>query len=243
VAVDYSRHAAEYDRTRADEALDRDYWLRGLIDLGDLKSGERILDIGAGTGRFAKLLAGTNRVVALDSSREMLEAGGGKGPFERVCGNALRLPFRDGTFDATMFVMVVHQLPSLAVALREAARVSAKTVIATTDMATRDLGIMEEAFPSLLQIDRSRFPTIEGIEKSLLAEGFEKVRVEQRPYRRLLTTEQQLDRVRRKYLSTFDLLPPGEYDRGVRFLEKELPKRFPDGFEVTASFTFVGATK
>ena len=243
MTVDYSHRAAEYDRTRADDALDRDYWLRGLIDLGNLKSGERILDIGAGTGRFAKLLAGLNRVVAIDSSREMLEAGRGKGPFERVRGDALRLSFRDGTFDATMFVMVVHQLPSLAVALREAARVAARTVIATSDMATRDLGIMEEAFPSLLQIDRTRFPTIEGIAQSLLAGGFEKVRVEHRPYRRILTAEQQLDRVRRKYLSTFDLLPPGEYDRGVRFLENELPKRFPDRFEVTASFIFVGATK
>lgn len=243
VGVDYSRRAAEYDCSRADETLDRDFWLRGLFDLGDLRRGERILDVGAGTGRFARLLSESNRVVALDASREMLEAGRGKGPFGRIRGDALRLPFREDSFDATMFVMVLHQLPELGLPLREAARVADKTVIATTDMSVRDLGIMGEAFPNLVRIDRARFPPIEAISRTLRAEGFAHVRVEERPYRRLLTVEQQLDRVRRRYLSTFDLLPPGEYEGGVRFLEKELPKRFPDGFDVRASFTFLGATR
>ncbi|MCI4371807.1 MAG: class I SAM-dependent methyltransferase, partial [Thermoplasmata archaeon] len=181
--------------------------------------------------------------VALDASREMLDAARGKGSFERLRGDAIQLPFREGVFDATAFVMVLHQVRPWESAVREAARVSRKVVIATTDMATRDLGILGEAFPSLARIDRSRFPPIDTIAQSLLAAGFSQVRIEERPLRRLLTVEQQLDRVRRRYLSTFDLLPPGEYERGLRFLEDHLPIRFPDGFELRASYTFIGATR
>ena len=138
MAVDYSRHAADYDRVRADEAVDRDFWLRGLVEVGRLRDGERVLDFGAGTGRFAHLLATTNRVVALDSSNAMLRVARAKGHFECVEGDGYRLPFRG---------------------------------------------------------------------------------------------------------DTFDLLPPGEYERGLRFLETEMPRRYGDRFEISARFTFVGATR
>ena len=196
--MDYSRRAADYDRVRADETTDREFWLRGFIDVGGLRDREHILDVGAGTGRFAKLLCETNPVVALGD---------------------------------------------YAAALREIARVAHRVVVATSDMATRRLGILEEAFPSLLAIDRDRFPSIPAILDALKAAGFRGAVVDKRAYARRLTTEEQLDRVRHRYLSTFDLLPPDEYERGLRFLEAEMPRRYRDGFEITAQFTFVGATK
>jgi len=110
-------------------------------------------------------------------------------------------------------------------------------------MATRRLGILEEAFPSLLAIDRARFPSIPAVLDALEAVGFHDAVVDERAYARRLTTEEQLDRARHRYLSTFDLLPPGECERGLRFLEAEMPRRHRDGFEITAQFTFVGATK
>jgi len=243
VAVDYSRHAADYDRVRADETTDREFWLRGLAELGGLRNGERVLDLGAGTGRFAKLLCPTNRVVAIDSSEAMLTVARPKGPFECVRGDGHRLPFRAHAFDLTMAVMVLHHLGDYASALRDVARVSHRVVVATSDMATRRLGILEEAFPSLLAIDRSRFPPIPAVLRALEAAGFRNTIVEERAYVRRLTTDEQLDRVRHRYLSTFDLLPAGEYERGLRFLETEMPRRYGDRFEVSAHFTFVGATK
>ncbi len=243
MAVDYSRHAADYDRVRADEAMDREFWLRGLVEVGRLRNGERVLDLGAGTGRFAQLLSMTNRVVALDSSDAMLRVARPKGPFECVEGDGHRLPFRADTFDLAMVVMVLHHLGDFGMALRDVARVARRVVVATSDMATRRLGILEEAFPSLLAIDRKRFPPIPAIVRALEAGGFRDSLVEERAYVRRLTTEEQLDRVRHRYLSTFDLLPPGEYERGLRFLETEMPRRYGDRFEITAAFTFVGATR
>src|SRR2546428_402818 len=91
--------------------------------------------------------------------------------------------------------------------------------------------------------DRKRFSSIDRIVTALKDAGFANVEVEERRYARILTPEQQLDRVRRKYLSTFDLIPADEYERGLRFLEVELPRRYPRGFEIAASFTFLGATR
>jgi ubiquinone/menaquinone biosynthesis C-methylase UbiE len=243
VAIDYSGRAEDYDATRSDAIVDREYWLRGLIEVGRIVPGERVLDVGAGTGRFAALLHPGRQVVALDAERSMLRVAQSKAPFTCVQADAHRLPFQDEAFDVTIFVMVLHQLVDYHVALREAARVSRRVAIVTTDMAARDLGILEEAFPSLLAIDRGRFPSVPALVAALAEAGFRGVQSEERPYVRTLTSEEQLDRVRRRYLSTFDLLPPGEYDRGLRFLEREIPKRFGDRFEVSASFTFVAGTK
>jgi SAM-dependent methyltransferase len=243
VAVDYSRRAPDYDDVRADDATDRGFWLRGLVEVGKIQPRERVLDLGAGTGRFAFLLHTTNRVVALDPSREMLKVASSKAPFACIRGDGHRLPVRADAFDVTIIVMVLQHLADVQAVIREVARVSRRVVIATSDLATRRLGILEEAFPNLLEIDRNRFPRIETIIAALENSGFRDVRKEERPYERTLTTHQQLDRVRRKYLSTFDLLPPGEYERGLRFLEREMPRRFGDHFEMKSSFTFLGGTK
>lgn len=65
-----------------------------------------VLDAGAGTGhasRALKRLYPKARVVALDSSREMLQAAGRQQswlrPFERVCADAHALPLRDASID------------------------------------------------------------------------------------------------------------------------------------------------
>src|SRR5207244_2913859 len=220
-----------------------EFWHTVLVVFVRSWDGYRVLDVGAGTGRFAKLLSKTNRVVALDSSEAMLRVARAKGPFECVEGDGHHLPFRADAFDLAMVVMVLQHLGDYQVALRDVARVAHRVVVATSDMATRRLGILEEAFPSLLAIDRKRFPPIPAIVDTLRAAGFPDPIVEERAYVRRLTTGEQLDRVRHRYLSTFDLLPPGEYERGLRFLEAEMPRRYRDGFEITAQFTFVGATK
>jgi ubiquinone/menaquinone biosynthesis C-methylase UbiE len=243
VVVDYAKRAREYDSVRADLAMDRDFWLSGLLDVGRIRSGERVLDLGAGTGRFAALLHPAHRVLALDASGEMLAVAKAKASFPCIRGDGHRLPFRADTFDVTLLVMVLHHFGNYGTVLHEVARVSRRIVIATTDMSQRRLGILEEAFPSLLDVDRRRFPSIGAIEQALTAAGFGGIRVEERPYLRTFTVEQQLDRVRRRYLSTFDLLPPGEFERGMTYLERELPRRFARGFPVSARFTFLAGTK
>src|SRR2546425_219081 len=98
-------------------------------------------------------------------------------------------------------------------------------------------------FPSSYRRRIGSWPPIPAIVHALEAAGFRAPIVDDRAYVRRLATEEQLGRVRHRYLSTFDLLPPGEYERGLRFLETEMPRRYGDRFEISARFTFVGATR
>lgn len=243
VPVDYSRLAQDYDQVRGNADLDRDFWFAGLVETGRIHAGERILDLGAGTGRFAVLASQLGPTVAFDLSLDMISKARGKGLFTIVRGDAHALPFRRDSFDVAFAVMVVHQLRDLSLALRELARVSHRVVLATADMARRAPDILDEAFPSLMVIDRARFPRIEAIAAALPAAGFPHVWVDHRPYVRAGTVAEQLDRVRRKYISTLDLLPSGEFERGLAFLESELPRRYGERYETSRVFTFVGASR
>lgn len=240
--VDYTRLATHYDAVRADEAFDRAYWLAGLVDVAGIEPGERIPDLGAGTGRFARLLAPSHPVVAFDRSWEMLSIARARASVGFVRGDAHRLSFRDDSFDLTLASMVLHQLEDLNAALREISRVSRRLAIATSDLRSRRMCILEEAFPSLLAIDRARFPHIPTLVAALREAGFSKVRVQTRPLHRMMPVAEELEWIRRKYLSTLDLLPPGEFEHGLRFLGGELPRRFGDRYEEDAAFTFLGAT-
>jgi 2-polyprenyl-6-hydroxyphenyl methylase/3-demethylubiquinone-9 3-methyltransferase len=82
--------------------------------MGHLR-GRRVLDLGCGKGRFARILAARGaRVIGLDVSAAMLAAAGGAG-LDRVQGSARRLPFPAATFDAAIAVEVFEHLESQAI--------------------------------------------------------------------------------------------------------------------------------
>ncbi|MFI0407913.1 class I SAM-dependent methyltransferase [Actinomadura sp. 3N508] len=82
-----------------------------------------VLDIGCGEGALSDALPDPPpfRLVGLDASAALLRAH----PAPRVRADALRLPFRDGTFDAAVAVNMLYHLDDPGLALREARRVLA----------------------------------------------------------------------------------------------------------------------
>lgn len=115
-----------YDQTRhaATEAE-----LKALSD--ELKGCRLILDVGVGTGRFAKPLsdAGFN-VVGVDLSRKMVSKAKLKGVSDVILADACNLPFEDETFDGSIIIHVFHLLPDWLSVMREMSRVT-KNVVAT----------------------------------------------------------------------------------------------------------------
>jgi len=88
--------------------------------------GDRVLDACCGTGdlALADLHAGAARVTGLDFSERMLERARAKSSeVEWVQGDALALPFADGTFDAATVGFGVRNLDDLEAGLRELRRV------------------------------------------------------------------------------------------------------------------------
>jgi SAM-dependent methyltransferase len=92
--------------------------------------GERVLDLGTGTGRALAPLRdrlADGLVVGVDATAEMLATARRAGRDEYgalVSADAGRLPFADGCFDAVFAAGILHHLPSPDHGLSELARVS-----------------------------------------------------------------------------------------------------------------------
>jgi SAM-dependent methyltransferase len=113
-AIVAARFDALHGRFKPDVAEDDPRVLGLLGSVGPLR-GRRILDLGCGKGRFARILAARGgRVVGLDVSAAMLAAAEGAG-LDRVIGSARRLPFPDGSFDAAIAVEVFEHLEPRAI--------------------------------------------------------------------------------------------------------------------------------
>jgi SAM-dependent methyltransferase len=99
------------------------------------RPGERVLEIGPGTGHYTLELAGwvapDGRVDILDVQQEMLDhtlraaAARGIGNVSATRADARELPYPDGSFDAAVLVTVLGEIPDQDAALRELRRVLA----------------------------------------------------------------------------------------------------------------------
>ena len=109
--------AALEDRARAPtyQAM-----FRTLVDLMAPRPGERVLDVGCGSGALDRLLArrlgAANSITAIDVNPFLLEeaaalaqAEGVEGPIRFVPGSTEALPFDDGTFDCVFSVTVLEE--------------------------------------------------------------------------------------------------------------------------------------
>jgi SAM-dependent methyltransferase len=100
----------------------------GLADLAEVRSGQRVLDVGAGPGTLSAELArrvGEAHVAAIDPSPPFVSALRDRLPGADVRrGTAEDLPHPDDTFDATLAQLVVHFMSDPVGGIREMARVT-----------------------------------------------------------------------------------------------------------------------
>lgn len=138
-----------YGFTNVDRTNDADYYIRFLDEAGadesfqaykrhsfalmDVQPGQRVLDVGCGTGEdscaLARLVAPGGYVIGVDGSRGMIAAAQQRAancrlPVEFQVGDAHRLAFADDSFDASRADRIFMHLESPAQALREMKRVT-----------------------------------------------------------------------------------------------------------------------
>jgi demethylmenaquinone methyltransferase/2-methoxy-6-polyprenyl-1,4-benzoquinol methylase len=125
----FARIAPRYDRLNRVLSARRDLvWRRQALALLDGAPGD-VLDLACGTFDFAQaaLAAGkARRVHGCDFCLPMLHAGDGKraqAPISAANGDAMRLPYADGAFDAALIAYGWRNFPDAGGALDELHRV------------------------------------------------------------------------------------------------------------------------
>ena len=107
-------------------------WAEDLVETAALRTGERVLDIGCGTGIVARIaarrLGNRGSVVGLDPSAPMLAAARAAATAEGAAvewreGDALDQPFTDGAFEVVLCQQVLQFFPDKPRGLREMHRV------------------------------------------------------------------------------------------------------------------------
>ncbi len=129
VAEMFDGVAARYDLTNTVLSFGQDRgWRRATRAALGLRPGERVLDVGAGTGISTEEMARSGAfAVGADLSVGMLTAGRKvRGTVPLVAGDALKLPFPDASFDAVTISFALRNVVDTEAALRELGRVTRK---------------------------------------------------------------------------------------------------------------------
>ena len=121
----FDRIAPVYDAMNHVMTAGLDRRWRAATAAEAVRPGDRVLDSCCGTGDLALACARAGgHVTGLDFSERMLERARRKsGEIEWVQGDALELPFEDGSFDAATVGFGVRNLADLELGLRELRRV------------------------------------------------------------------------------------------------------------------------
>lgn len=121
--------ADRYDLITAVLSLGQDAkWKQKLVTIAGVVSGERALDLAAGTGDIAFAVAARGaKTIGLDITHRMLQLARRRQrngtPAEFIAGDMISLPFRSSSFDLVTTGYGLRNVPDLAAAVTEIARV------------------------------------------------------------------------------------------------------------------------
>jgi len=172
-------------------------WRRATVE-AVVRPGDKVLDSCCGTGDLAVAVAAAGgKVTGVDFSKPMLERARRKAPkIDWIEGDALALPFEDGSFDAATVGFGVRNLSDLGAGLRELRRVLRPSGRVAILEITRPQGLLAPFYRfwfdgvipvagkvlpggsayAYLPASVKRFPDPHGLAKLLDEAGFDHIR-------------------------------------------------------------------
>jgi ubiquinone/menaquinone biosynthesis C-methylase UbiE len=168
----YDKIGATYDATRRAEPGIVDI----LVELLNLRTGGRVLDIGCGTGNYTTALQARGLAgLGLDRSGLMLRTADAKsGDLMLVGADAAALPFADESFAGAICTLAIHHFQDLEASFAEAARIlhNGRLVILTQLPEQIMRYWLRAYFPRMIERSADQMPDWGTIEISLRRAGF-----------------------------------------------------------------------
>jgi ubiquinone/menaquinone biosynthesis C-methylase UbiE len=220
--IDYERAAAPY-------AQHRDIHLGVLAELiaGAAISGEtRVLDVGCGTGNYARALQRETgcRISGIEPTDAMRANARNAANWDVIVqGSAESLPFPDASFDLVMSTDVIHHVGDRPAFFREALRVlDHGGRIATVTDSTEDIARrrpLSSHFPETVAVEQQRYPTIGTLQAEMTAAGFQALPLGHTEMEYDLT---RITAYRDRAFSSLHLIDEDAFQRGIERLDADL---------------------
>jgi len=246
--TDYSKIAEYYDKVRP---MPADIWLSKIIEHGKIDADCAVLDVGCGTGRFPIGVSTVKKPVicALEPSIEMLKQAVTKDKSRNILwvrGDGQNLPFRDDFFSCIYMTMVIHHTENKEMALREiyhALKKGGNCVILPTSHSRIKKHVLRD-FPGVVAIDLKRFPSVPSVKKTMIKIGFRDVHyhiVQQDE--ECMSTNEYLEKVKNKYISTLTLLSEEAFQRGFKIFQRRVRRKYGAQIRRASGFDFIVGQK
>ena len=252
VAFRSDRLPTEHFNARfSDENLD--FWVPLLIAGAQITPGLDVLDVGCGTGGFAREIAASAQahVTGYDRSERFIEFARRfsepvAGTVSWVVGDAAELPFSDAYFDRVLLSLVLHQVARPAAAVGEAFRVLRGgglvlvRTIAPEDVAER---VPERYLPAMAAADAARLPRLETLLDWLRGAGFVDVASERRVRNKTLVLEDQERELRVEARCRYPFLSSGEVEDAIARMRADATIAAGPWIDPRPGYVLVGAKR
>jgi ubiquinone/menaquinone biosynthesis C-methylase UbiE len=223
----FARIIPSYDAGRAFERSL--FWAKELQAHVTLGPGDRLLDVGCGTGLFTTAFASSlpGPVIGIDPSPVMLSQAirrNGHASVQWMLGQAEKLPFHEQGFQAIFLSQVWHHLEddrSAAIEFRRILRPGGVLFIKTF-APEQILGrwLLQAVFPELLPLMLTIYPSSDQIADLLKYCGFEEVCFQHYWKENLVRPSKLIEFVNENVWSMFSFLTPEGRQAGLSILEQ-----------------------
>lgn len=234
----YERLAASYDENWVTNSEAFNGWMsERILEALDLRAGDRVVDLGCGTGIFSNALAAqVQEVICVDPSSQMLaqlpKTGGVFVPVqasaEDAASGAVRLPYDQ--VDAILIKEALHHVRNRETVVAGLARLLAPggRMLAVTLPTVIDYPLFRRA----LEVFTEDQPDPADIAGAMQAAGLA-VELTYHTYRRQFARDRYVAMVRNRHMSLLSKFDDIELENGIREIEREHPEEvleFDDRF-------------
>ncbi|MGC9668762.1 class I SAM-dependent methyltransferase [Planosporangium sp. 12N6] len=212
-----SRAATAFEANRHLDEEGLAAWRAAVTRHLDPRPGTRLLDLGAGTGMWARMFTrwyDAVEIIAVEPSDAMRA----RCQCPRVLpGDAADIPLADDSVDAAWLSTVVHHVPDLTAAARELRRVlrPGGTVLIRSAFAGRHRGItLFRYFPEAVRV-LDTYPSVRDVEVAFATAGFGTIAFEPVPQVTAPSLRAAVAALRRAAHTPLQLITDDEYAAGL----------------------------